>query len=126
MAIALALQDTLSNLVSGFLLLADRPFKDGDWCYIDGNWLSVQHIGWRTTRFKDEGNGGTRIIPNGALSKTSFTNCHQEGAMWKQYFTVGFSYDDPPTIVKDVMYDVADSVEERWSDYRHFSLVIPN
>ena len=35
--VALALQDTLSNLVSGFLLLLENPLKTGDW-------LKVQNI----------------------------------------------------------------------------------
>ncbi len=90
MAIEFALQDTIGNLVSGFLLLADRPFKEGDWCLMNGEWLVVKHIGWRTTRFEDAGNGGDRIIPNGSLSKQSITNIYQEGGMWKQYFKIGF------------------------------------
>lgn len=34
--IALALQDTLSNLVSGLLLLFAKPFRTGDWIELDG------------------------------------------------------------------------------------------
>ncbi|ETX08479.1 MAG: hypothetical protein ETSY2_05195 [Candidatus Entotheonella gemina] len=57
MAVAFALQEPLSNLVSGFLLLADRPFQVGDWCQIDGRWVLVQQTGWRTTRFESYEDG---------------------------------------------------------------------
>ncbi|MEM9137397.1 MAG: mechanosensitive ion channel domain-containing protein, partial [Cyanobacteria bacterium P01_F01_bin.42] len=52
LVIALALQNTLSNLVSGFLLLFDSPFQVGDWIrfgeiegqVVDLNWRSVRLI----------------------------------------------------------------------------------
>ena len=111
MALALALQDTLSNLVSGFLLLADRPFKVDDWCRINGQWMQVKQIGWRTTRFESSPLG-TVIIPNGSLGKEEIINHGQEGSLYKWYLKVGFSYDDPPSLVKSVLYDVLNGIDE--------------
>ncbi len=96
-------------------IVADRPFKEGDWCEVDGSWVVVQHIGWRTTRFQDTWTGGTRIIPNGMLSKQVIVNVHQEGALCKEFFKVGFSYNDPPNLVKQVLRDVAWSIDGMWN-----------
>lgn len=104
-ALALALQDTLSNLVSGFLLLADRPFRIGDWCRIDGTWLQVKQISWRTTRFEDA-NRGLVIIPNGSLGKRDIFNFGQAGTVYQWYLEVSFSYDDPPNVVTDMIKEV--------------------
>ncbi len=110
MGIALALQDTLSNLVSGFLLLADRPFRIGDWCLINGSWLKVREIGWRTTRF-DNMERGIVTIPNGTLGKSEITNYGQEGSLFEWRLEVGFSYEDPPNLVRRVIQDVLDGLD---------------
>ena len=77
LVIALALQDTLSNLVSGFLLIADRPFQVGDWCKVADQWMEVKEVGWRTTRFASFENRSLLMIPNGSLGKEVITNFGQ-------------------------------------------------
>ena len=112
MAIAFALQEPLSNLVSGFLLLADRPFQVGDWCQIDGRWLLVRQTGWRTTRFESYGEGATVVMPNGTLGKADIINYGQQGALHVMRHMLHFSHDDPPNVVKQVVMDVLVSVDE--------------
>lgn len=112
MAIAFALQDPLSNLVSGFLLLADRPFQVGDWCQIGGRWLLVQQTGWRTTRFESYAEGAVVVMPNGNLGKADIVNYGQKGSLHVMRHMVHFSHDDPPNVVKDVIMALLLSVEE--------------
>ena len=112
MAIALALQDPLSNLVSGFLLLADRPFQNGDWCQIDGRWLLVQQTGWRTTRFESYAEGATVVMPNGNLGKANIINYGQKGSLHVMRHMIRLSHDDPPNVVKQVILEVLQSVDE--------------
>ena len=76
LVIALALQDTLSNLVSGFLLLTDSPFKKGDWIQVGNLKGQVVDINWRAVRlltFDDD----LLIVPNGSLGKQNILNYNQ-------------------------------------------------
>jgi len=50
LAVGLAAQDTLANLVAGITILWDRPFRIGDNVTVAGTFGSVQAIGLRTTR----------------------------------------------------------------------------
>ncbi len=111
MVMALALQDTLSNLVSGFLLLADRPFKVGDYVVVDGQWMAVEDIGWRTTRFTNFADDGLVIVPNGNLGKQTIVNYGREGSRYLARFYFNFSYDDPPNVVKQVLHEVLQDVD---------------
>jgi small conductance mechanosensitive channel len=52
LALGLAAQDTLGNLVAGFSLLWDRPFRLGDRVTIAGTYGSVVGIGLRSTRLR--------------------------------------------------------------------------
>lgn len=53
LAVALALQDTLSNLFAGFYLLADKAIKVGDFIKLEtGVEGFVEDIGWRSTRIR--------------------------------------------------------------------------
>lgn len=51
-AIALASQDTIANLFGSFMILADRPFRVGDWIKGDGFEGIVEEIGFRSTRIR--------------------------------------------------------------------------
>lgn len=93
--IALALQDTLSNLVSGLLLLFAKPFRTGDWIEIDGKQGRVLEQNWWSVTIQ---NPTMKLnIPNGVLSKASIINFGQEG-IWKSIYA-SFSYDDSPNEV---------------------------
>lgn len=52
LAVGLAAQDSLSNLVAGLTILWDRPFRIGDNVTIADTFGTVQEIGLRTTRVR--------------------------------------------------------------------------
>ncbi|HEY9673069.1 MAG TPA: mechanosensitive ion channel family protein [Waterburya sp.] len=101
--IALALQDTLSNLVSGFLLLIAKPFKTGDWIEFNGIEGRVIEQNWWSVRLKST-LGRQFLVPNGTLAKATVNNLEQT-PVWKK-LSVSFSYDDPPNKVMLALKDV--------------------
>jgi small-conductance mechanosensitive channel len=75
LAVALALQDTLSNFFSGISLITDKPFRPGDFVRIEGGGQEgyVEAIGWRSTQLRTLGDG-VIVIPNATLAKGTLTN----------------------------------------------------
>lgn len=51
-AVALATQNTLQNVIAGFTLFADRPLSVGDFCKYGGNLGTVERIGLRSVRIR--------------------------------------------------------------------------
>jgi len=51
-AVALATQSTLQNVISGFTLFADRPLSVGDFCRYGDNLGTVEKIGLRSVRIR--------------------------------------------------------------------------
>ncbi|HTL12151.1 MAG TPA: mechanosensitive ion channel family protein [Bdellovibrionota bacterium] len=73
-AVALAAQDTLSNLFSGFYVLLDEPIRVGDLVEIEGGFMGVvQRVGWRSTRLL-VGGTNTAVIPNSKLATARLIN----------------------------------------------------
>ena len=114
LAISFALQDTLSNLVSGFLLLVDRPFQPGDYVEIDGEegYLIVEEVNWRAVRFRSYENWAVKVIPNGTLGGAAITNFGQQAAPFKLRFMMNFSFDDPPNLARRVLLDILEGQSE--------------
>jgi len=74
LAVALALQDTLSNLFAGAHLLADRPIRVGDYVKLaDTVEGYVVDIGWRSTRVRMLQNVVV-TIPNKKVAESIITN----------------------------------------------------
>jgi len=74
LAIALAAQDTIANVIAGFLIMVDAPFRDGDTIKIpSGETVKVLEIGVRRSTFlsKEE---AIIILPNLDLSKSKIIN----------------------------------------------------
>jgi small conductance mechanosensitive channel len=76
LTIGFALRDTLSNIISGFLVFVDRPFTIDDLVEIDGQYGRVDKITLRTTRIITV-DGRMLAVPNSiVMNKTvaSYTN----------------------------------------------------
>ncbi len=74
LAIALAAQDTISNIIAGFLIIIDRPFRVGDKIKLPtGENVTVLRIGNRRSKFSAE-DGSIVIVPNVDLSKSKIVN----------------------------------------------------
>lgn len=74
LAFALAAQDTLSNMISGFILVADRPFRVGDRVQLaSGESGRVTEIGLRSSRFITD-DGSLLVVPNLELVRTRLVN----------------------------------------------------
>ena len=110
LVIALALQDTLSNLVSGFLLIFEAPFKVGDYLRIGDVEGEVIELNWRAVRVMT-GNKDVVIIPNGVLAKGSIYNYTLLNSVHGQSIVLRFSYDDAPNRVKEVLLEIACDTE---------------
>ena len=63
LAFGLAAQDLLANLIAGFTILWDRPFRIGDEVIVGGTAGRVTEIGLRTTRVHTP-DGRDAILPN--------------------------------------------------------------
>ena len=106
LVIALALQNTLSNLVSGFLLLFDSPFKVGDWIQFGDVEGQVEDLNWRSVRLRTLEND-LLVVPNSVLDQETIYNYHSGNPLHAERYIIGFSYDDPPNHVKRVLQRAA-------------------
>jgi small-conductance mechanosensitive channel len=75
LAVALALQDTLTNFFSGISLVADKPVRPGDFIRLEGTGAEgyVETLGWRSTHLRAL-DGFVVVIPNATLAKGVITN----------------------------------------------------
>jgi small-conductance mechanosensitive channel len=103
--IGLALQEPLGNLVSGLMLLLERPLKVGDWVAADGVMGKVIEINWRSVHIQTGGRE-LRIVPNVTLYKGAFSNLSRPDDIRTESLQLSFSYDDAPNRVKDVLLSV--------------------
>lgn len=72
-AIALAAQDSVRNVIGSFMIFVDRPFQIGDWINYDGLNGTVEEVGFRTTRVRTFYDSVVSI-PNGKLADSKVDN----------------------------------------------------
>jgi len=73
-AVGFAAKDTLANLFSGVFILADTPYKIGDYIVLDGNQRGkVTHIGLRSTRLITRDDVEV-TVPNSIMGNSKVTN----------------------------------------------------
>jgi small-conductance mechanosensitive channel len=106
-AVALALQETLSNFFSGLYLLADRPVSVNDYIKLDSNQEGyVVRIGWRSTILLSLNNNYV-VIPNSTLAKATITNYSLPDTRMSYTLPVNVTYGTDPQLVEKVLLEVA-------------------
>lgn len=98
LAVALASQDTVKNLIGTFMIFLDKPFHIGDWIEAGEVVGSVEEVGFRSSRIRAV---DTSIyqIPNSKLSELVINN--KGLRLYRRYNTkLGIRYDTPPELIE--------------------------
>ncbi|MBD1936554.1 mechanosensitive ion channel family protein [Microcoleus sp. FACHB-68] len=115
LAVALAFQDTLSNLFSGLYLIISRQVRTGDYVKLEtGQEGYVIDITWRNTIIKELPNN-VIIVPNTKLASAIFTNYHLPAKEITVQVQVGVSYQSDLEQVEQVTLEVAQEVMQEVS-----------
>lgn len=108
LAISFAAKDTLANLFSGVFIVADAPYKLGDYIVLDsGERGEVTHIGIRSTRLLTRDDVEI-TVPNSIMGNVKITN--EAGGPHEKYrirVAVGVAYGSDIDKVHGVLVDVA-------------------
>ncbi len=110
LAVALALQDTLSNLFAGFHIIMTRKVRIGDWIQLStGEVGQVIDITWRDTTIKQRRNN-IIIIPNSTLASSITTNFNLPKRELAIRVNIGVSYGSDLEHVERVAVEVGEEV----------------
>ena len=110
LAVALALQDTLSNLFAGFHIIMTRKVRINDWIELSSGEIGqVIDITWRDTTIKQRRNN-IIIIPNSTLASSITINYNLPRRELATRVEVGVSYDSDLEHVEKVAIEVAEDV----------------
>jgi len=98
LAIGLSMQDSLSNLAAGVMIILFKPFKLGDYVEAGGTDGTVEGISIFTTSLKTPDNKHV-IVPNGSIISGIITN-YSAKEQRRIDMVIGVSYDDDLSKVK--------------------------
>ena len=106
--LGLAAKDTVSNFFAGIFLMADSPFKEGDYILLDtGERGYVKQMGLRSTRFMTRDDIEI-TIPNSVIAASKIVNeSGGPGEIERVRITLTVSYDSNLDDVKNRLVDTA-------------------
>jgi len=108
LAIALAAQDTLGNMLAGFMILTDRPFREGDRIELNNGMRGdVLHIGLRSTKILSR-EGKYVVIPNKDLANGQVINHVLPDPKMRLRIPVGVAYGTDMRKVKAIIRSILD------------------
>ena len=112
-AVGFAAKDTLANLFAGVFILADAPYKIGDFIVLDGGERGrVTKIGIRTTRILTRDDVEI-TIPNATIANSKIIN--ESGGPHVKYrnrISVGVAYGSDVDEVREILLGVAQAAGE--------------
>jgi small-conductance mechanosensitive channel len=107
LAVALAMQDTLSNLFAGFYIAVAGQMRLNDYIKLaSGEEGYVSDIGWRSTAIRSLGNNLV-VVPNSQLAQTIVTNYHLPQPAMSSSLQVNVPYDADPDQVERLLVEIA-------------------
>jgi MscS family membrane protein len=107
-AVGFAARDTLANLFAGFFIIADAPYKLGDYIVLDtGDRGEITGIGIRSTRLLTRDDVEI-IVPNSEMANAKIYN--ESGGRWVKFrirLKIGVAYGSDVEAVVDLIEKVA-------------------
>lgn len=104
--IGFGLQSIVSNFVSGLILLAERPFKAGDWIVVGDEQGIVKRINVRATEIQTF-DRATVLVPNSEFISGAVKNRVHRDTLGRIDIPVGVGYDSDPEQVRAILLEVA-------------------
>lgn len=109
LAVALASQDTVKNLIGTFMIFLDKPFQIGDWIEGGGVEGTVEEVGFRSSRIR-AADTSIFTIPNSKLSEIVINN--KGLRLFRRYnTTLGLRYDTPPELIEAFVVGVRSIID---------------
>ena len=110
LAVALAIQPTLSNLFAGTYVMTEGVIQTGDYIELENGIAGyVVDVSWRSTRIRTWGNNLV-VVPNSKFAETILTNYEAPVPEVNVYLTCGTSYDSDLYQVERVCHEVMDQL----------------
>ena len=106
LAVALAAQETLGDMFSGFTIMVDQPFKIGDRVELldIGTWGDVVDIGLRSTRILTRDHRMV-TVPNSVIGKGLIVNYSLPSTKFRVETHVGIAYGSDIEFARSVMIE---------------------
>ncbi len=120
-AVALAVQNVLGDLLASLSIVLDKPFVVGDFVVVDSLSGTIEQIGVKTTRIRSL-SGEQLVFSNSDLLKARIRNFKRMQER-RILFTVGVTYSTPIEIVKKIpgwIEEIIKSQSEIRFDRAHF------
>ena len=110
LAISLAAQDAVGNLISGFIIIFDKPFKVGDLIETPTVKGFVEEVTMRSTKIRNL-DDSVITVPNSTLTKEAITNISM---MDKRRIKLNFGliYSTPNDVLEKVRKEIEDYINE--------------
>ncbi|MCA9365162.1 MAG: mechanosensitive ion channel family protein [Candidatus Moranbacteria bacterium] len=121
-AVALAVQGILSDLLSSFSIYFDKPFEIGDFIVVGSHMGTVEKVGFKTTRIRSLG-GEQIIMPNQGLTSTRVQN-YKRMQRRRVVFHFGVTYQTPTEKLKNLpqtVKEIIENVQKATFDRAHWS-----
>lgn len=104
-------QTLIGNFISGIILLLERPVNQGDVIEIDGQMMTVERLGPRSTIVRSFDNAQI-VVPNSRLLEENVTNWTLSDDVVRTRINVGVAYGSPTREVERLLEEVLLGLEE--------------
>lgn len=116
LAIALAAQDTLANMIAGFVIMIDRPYRVGDRIQLpSGEIGDVTQIGLRSTHILNFDNNHV-VVPNAEIIKSRLINYSYPQEAVRAFVDVGVAYGTDLEKARKILLNLAANHNEVLKD----------
>jgi small-conductance mechanosensitive channel/outer membrane biosynthesis protein TonB len=112
MTVGIAARDTLADIIAGFSILLDEPFRIGDRIEVQGveGWVTVINIGLRSSVLRTR-HSVEIIMPNSTISRNQVINYSYPDNRYRMQTHVGIAFGTDVERARQVLIDAVRQVQ---------------